>query len=98
MASTAPRRHAFPVLNVSSPPFHSSSLGLIRVVEWHTDLELSQQDQFLVDEDYEFTKELGQGAYGVVWSAVVIHAIFFFASIKCIRIFTDEGYFGGKNS
>lgn len=38
---TAPRRHAFPVLN----------------------------DQFFVDEDYEFTKELGQGAYGVVCAA-----------------------------
>lgn len=26
---------------------------------------------FIVDERYNVTKELGQGAYGIVWSAIV---------------------------
>ena len=33
--------------------------------------------EFIVDERYTVTKELGQGAYGIVWYACVISLYFF---------------------
>jgi hypothetical protein len=35
--------------------------------EGRHEITVMNQQSFIIDADYEWTKDLGQGAYGVVW-------------------------------